>query len=124
MNEWFFNSSVSYRGIPLFAYLLPYFEEKQILITWNYTDPLQNASQGAQSNTAVVLPLLICPSDQIAQNPITDTTHGRVTRSPATAATAAHDPRSPRHQPPMAYLHHRSGLRADAQSASRPPERR
>lgn len=78
VNEWFFNASVSYRGIPLFAYLLPYFEEKQILINWNYTDPMQNANQGAQSNTAIVLPLLVCPSDQIPQNPITDATHGWV----------------------------------------------
>jgi prepilin-type processing-associated H-X9-DG protein len=57
---------------------VPYFEEGQVLIQWNYTDPMQNANQGAQSNTAVVLPLLICPSDIIPQNPITDSTHGWV----------------------------------------------
>src|SRR5699024_4453805 len=27
VHQWFFNSAVSYRGIPLFAYLLPYLEE-------------------------------------------------------------------------------------------------
>ncbi len=70
VQQWFFSSSVSYRGIPLFAYLLPFLEQSQVLIHWNYTDPMQNANAGAQSNTAVVLSQLICPSDDIPQNPV------------------------------------------------------
>jgi prepilin-type N-terminal cleavage/methylation domain-containing protein/prepilin-type processing-associated H-X9-DG protein len=70
VQQWFFESTVSYRGIPLFAYLLPYLEDSNVLVSWNYVDPINNANQGAQSNTAVVLPLLLCPSDNIADNPI------------------------------------------------------
>src|SRR4051812_44078804 len=32
IQQWFFNSTVSYRGIPLFAYLLPYMEESAVLV--------------------------------------------------------------------------------------------
>ncbi len=70
VQQWFFNSAVSYRGIPLFAYLLPHLEQANMLVSWNYDDPIHNADQGANSNTAVVLPMLICPSDDIQQNPI------------------------------------------------------
>ena len=71
VRQWYFNTAVSYRGIPLFAYLLPHLEETNALVGWDYDDPINNASQGAGSNTAVVLPLLLCPSDVIPQNPIT-----------------------------------------------------
>jgi len=71
VQQWFFNSSVAYRGIPLFAYLLPYLEGANLLVSWDYTDPIHNADQGARSNTAVVLPMLLCPSDIIQDNPIT-----------------------------------------------------
>ncbi len=70
VEQWFFSSAVSYRGIPLFAYLCPYIEEANTLVRWDYTDPMNNANQGARSNTAVVLSLLLCPSDDIQQNPI------------------------------------------------------
>lgn len=70
VRQWFFNAAVSYRGIPLFAYLLPHLEQAQMLVRWNYIDPIHNADQGARSNTAVVLPVLLCPSDDIPQNPI------------------------------------------------------
>ena len=68
--QWFFNSSVTYRGIPLFVYLLPFLEENGLYARWQYVDPMGNANQGNNSNTAVVLPILVCPSDQIPQNPI------------------------------------------------------
>jgi len=70
VQQWFFNSAVSYRGIPLFAFLLPYLEEANALVAWDYEDPINNANQGSRSNTAVVLPLLLCPSDDIPENPI------------------------------------------------------
>ncbi len=70
IQQWFFDSAVSYRGIPLFAYLLPYLEEANALVSWDYDDPINNANQGSRSNTAVVLPMLVCPSDAIDQNPI------------------------------------------------------
>lgn len=70
IEQWYFNSAVSHRGIPLFAFLLPHLEEANVLVSWDYDDPINNANRGLQSNTAVVLPLLVCPSDQIDQNPI------------------------------------------------------
>lgn len=70
VEQWYFNSAVSHRGIGLFAYLLPYFEESAALVRWNYDDPLHNSDFGERSNTAVVLPLLVCPSDLIEKNPI------------------------------------------------------
>jgi prepilin-type N-terminal cleavage/methylation domain-containing protein/prepilin-type processing-associated H-X9-DG protein len=70
VEQWYFNTAVAYRGIPLFAFLLPYLEESNVLVNWNYDDPIHNSDNGLQSNTAVVLPLLICPSDQIDVNPV------------------------------------------------------
>ena len=78
MQQWNINSSVTYRGIPLFVELLPYMEYKSLLANWHYDNPLLNCTQGPQSNTAPVIPTLVCPSDAIAINPITDTTHGWV----------------------------------------------
>jgi prepilin-type N-terminal cleavage/methylation domain-containing protein/prepilin-type processing-associated H-X9-DG protein len=74
VNQWFFNSSVTFRGIPLFVQLLPYLEQDDLFVNWHNDDPMLNASQGARSNTAIVLPLLVCPSDEIAANPILYTT--------------------------------------------------
>jgi prepilin-type N-terminal cleavage/methylation domain-containing protein len=70
VQQWYFNSAVSHRGVPLFAYLLPFLEEHSALVDWDYDDPLNNANNGAQSKTAVVLPMLLCPSDQMRRNPI------------------------------------------------------
>ncbi len=70
VEQWYFNTAVSHRGIPLFAFLLPYLEEANVLVTWDYEDPINNANRGNESNTAVVLPVLLCPSDLIERNPI------------------------------------------------------
>jgi prepilin-type N-terminal cleavage/methylation domain-containing protein/prepilin-type processing-associated H-X9-DG protein len=72
LRQWFFNASVTFRGIPLFAELLPYLENKNLLANWNYINPMLNCTQGPQSNTAPVIPTLVCPSDKIASNPIVD----------------------------------------------------
>ncbi|MFO0945163.1 MAG: DUF1559 domain-containing protein [Planctomycetota bacterium] len=70
VEQWFFNEAVSYRGIPLFAYLLPYLENQNVLVSWDYVNPINNTNKGSASNTAYVLPIYICPSDPIAANPI------------------------------------------------------
>ena len=70
VSQRYFNSSVTYRGIPLFAYLLPHLEHNSVLVRWNYDDPMHNVDQGTASKTAAVLPVLICPSDQIPRNPV------------------------------------------------------
>ena len=76
LRQRFFNAAVTFRGVPLFAELLPYLEYKNLLANWHYDNPMLNCNQGPQSNTAPVIPNLVCPSDSIAVNPITDTTHG------------------------------------------------
>lgn len=70
VEQWYFNGGVSHRGIPLFAFLLPYLEADEVLVTWDYDDPIHNADQGRQSNTAVTMPVFVCPSDEIPQNPV------------------------------------------------------
>jgi prepilin-type N-terminal cleavage/methylation domain-containing protein/prepilin-type processing-associated H-X9-DG protein len=70
IEQWFFSSSVAYRGIPLFARLLPHLEQSNVFIEWDHHDPINNANKGSRSNTAVVLPALLCPSDPIARNPV------------------------------------------------------
>jgi prepilin-type processing-associated H-X9-DG protein len=71
VKQWSFAASVSYRGVPLFAYMAPYFEQDALLADWDYTDPLNNANKGLESIAATVLPVLVCPSDEIPENPIT-----------------------------------------------------
>jgi prepilin-type N-terminal cleavage/methylation domain-containing protein/prepilin-type processing-associated H-X9-DG protein len=70
IEQWYFSDAVSHRGVPLFAFLLPYLEEANVLIDWDYVDPMNNTAGGATAKTAVLLPLLICPSDDIPANPI------------------------------------------------------
>jgi prepilin-type processing-associated H-X9-DG protein len=41
-------------------------------------DPINNANRGTDSNTAVVVPLFVCPSDEITTNPIVDAARGWV----------------------------------------------
>ncbi|MFZ5830785.1 MAG: DUF1559 domain-containing protein [Planctomycetota bacterium] len=71
VKQWYFNSSVSHRGIPLFAYLLPFLEQGAVLTTWDYDDPMKNVDRGRQSPTANVLSVLLCPNDVIDENPVT-----------------------------------------------------
>lgn len=70
IEQWYFSDAVSHRGVPLFAFLLPYLEEANVLVEWDYVDPMNNTAGGAMAKTAIVLPLLLCPSDEILANPI------------------------------------------------------
>jgi prepilin-type N-terminal cleavage/methylation domain-containing protein/prepilin-type processing-associated H-X9-DG protein len=70
VQQWYFPTAITYRGIPVFAYLLPYLDQTTAVLSWNYTNPLNNIG-GPTSNTSPVIPILVCPSDLIAQNPIT-----------------------------------------------------
>ena len=92
IKQWFFDSSVTFRGIPLFVYLLPYLEENGLFENWQYGDPMLNANQDEASNTAVVLPIMICPSDEIAQNPIVFATGNWTYALGSYGATAGRDP--------------------------------
>ncbi len=65
-----FAAAPRFRGISLFAKLLPYLEQGNLVDGWDEVDPLNNTIGGVQSRTATVLPILICPSDVIPQNPV------------------------------------------------------
>jgi prepilin-type N-terminal cleavage/methylation domain-containing protein/prepilin-type processing-associated H-X9-DG protein len=78
IRQWYFNTAVSHRGVPLFSYLLPYLDEANILLDWDYNDPMNNVNRGADSNTATVISLFICPSDFIPANPVVESSKGWV----------------------------------------------
>jgi prepilin-type N-terminal cleavage/methylation domain-containing protein len=54
------------RGWSMYVQLLPYLDQAPLYNLWNFTDPLANETNG---NTAVVLPVLVCPSATLPQNP-------------------------------------------------------
>jgi prepilin-type N-terminal cleavage/methylation domain-containing protein/prepilin-type processing-associated H-X9-DG protein len=64
-----FAAAPKFRGVTLFVYLLPFVEQDNLFRGWDTTDPLTNTAGGAASRAATVLPLLVCPSDVIPQNP-------------------------------------------------------
>lgn len=64
------SASPRFRGTSLFTYLLPFFEEGQLLAGWDYEYPLKNSDGGAAAKTATVLQVLLCPSDAIEKNPV------------------------------------------------------
>jgi prepilin-type N-terminal cleavage/methylation domain-containing protein/prepilin-type processing-associated H-X9-DG protein len=65
-----FASAPKYRGVTVFVDLLPYLEQDNLARDWDRTDPLNNTAGGASAKTATVLPVLLCPSDLIPQNPV------------------------------------------------------
>jgi prepilin-type N-terminal cleavage/methylation domain-containing protein/prepilin-type processing-associated H-X9-DG protein len=58
-----------FRGFSLFVNLLPFIEQQPLYDRWNFADPLAN-TLGSTAHTAIVLNALLCPSDQIQQNPV------------------------------------------------------
>jgi prepilin-type N-terminal cleavage/methylation domain-containing protein/prepilin-type processing-associated H-X9-DG protein len=67
-----FNSAPKYRGVTVFVDLLPYLEQDNLARGWDRTDPQNNTVGGLASKTATTLPLLLCPSDVIPDNPVND----------------------------------------------------
>jgi prepilin-type N-terminal cleavage/methylation domain-containing protein len=59
-----------YRGTPLFVSILPYIEETSLSKRWNEQQPELNLVGGSNSLTATVLPILVCPSDQLPEQPV------------------------------------------------------
>ncbi|QDU89846.1 hypothetical protein Pla175_32420 [Pirellulimonas nuda] len=66
----FFSAAPAYRGSSLFVHLLPYLEQSGVRQAWDFADPQNNAFGGDSALTATVLPVLVCPSEQIETNPI------------------------------------------------------
>jgi prepilin-type N-terminal cleavage/methylation domain-containing protein/prepilin-type processing-associated H-X9-DG protein len=65
-----FASAPIYRGSSLFVHLLPQLEEGTLQKTWDFGDPMHNTLGGISARTASVLPVLLCPSDLLDQNPV------------------------------------------------------
>jgi prepilin-type N-terminal cleavage/methylation domain-containing protein/prepilin-type processing-associated H-X9-DG protein len=65
-----FADAPRYRGVTVFVYLLPYLEQDNLARGWDFTNPLNNTAGGPESRTAAVLPVLLCPSDVLRQNPV------------------------------------------------------
>jgi prepilin-type N-terminal cleavage/methylation domain-containing protein/prepilin-type processing-associated H-X9-DG protein len=57
-------------GISLFVYLLDYLERGSLEGQWNFQNPYKNNLGGKQAISATVLTELICPSDEIPNNPV------------------------------------------------------
>ncbi|AMV21669.1 DUF1559 domain-containing protein [Planctomyces sp. SH-PL14] len=58
------------RGWSMFVQLLPQLDQSALYNQWDFAEPLANANGGASALTARVLPVLLCPSDVIPQNPV------------------------------------------------------
>jgi len=56
------------QGYTVFVSLLPFLEQQNIYQVWNFTDPRLNGATSA-SPAAMVLSVLVCPSDYLVQNP-------------------------------------------------------
>lgn len=70
MEQRLFSNAPSFRGVALFAALLPFLEESNLAATWDLDDPLQNAVGGEAARTATLQPVLLCPSDLLTKNPV------------------------------------------------------
>lgn len=67
-----FGSSPRYRGTSLFVFLMPYMEQGNVVLQWDYAQPLSNTTGGPIARSATVISTLICPSDLLEQNPVLD----------------------------------------------------
>ena len=70
LNQFTASSSPRFRGTSLFTFLLPYLEQGNVLAGWDYGRPLNNTRGGADAPSATVLPVFLCPSDVIEENPV------------------------------------------------------
>ncbi|HEY0982108.1 DUF1559 domain-containing protein [Schlesneria sp.] len=90
-----FSSQPRVRGWSMFVQLLPYFDQAPLYNDWNFANPLENE---AEENTAVVLPVLVCPSATISQNPYTKPSGSRyaLTSYGGNGGTQSHPPAATR----------------------------
>jgi prepilin-type N-terminal cleavage/methylation domain-containing protein/prepilin-type processing-associated H-X9-DG protein len=57
-------------GNSLFAHLLPYFEQDNLNRQWDFANPSANTAGGTGARSAIIIKLLICPSDRLTENPV------------------------------------------------------
>ncbi len=79
------------RGWSMFVQILPYFEQTALYNQWDFANPLANETNG---NTAVILPVLLCPSATLSQNPHTKSSGARyaLTSYGGNGGTQSHPP--------------------------------
>jgi len=79
------------RGWSMFVQLLPYFDQGALYNRWDFSDPLANESDG---RTAMVIPVLICPSATASENPYTKPSGSRyaLTSYGGNGGTQSHPP--------------------------------
>lgn len=65
-----FSSKPKLRGPSLFLFLLNDVEQSSLQGVLDLNDPLNNEAGGKDSLAALVLPVLLCPSDMIGENPV------------------------------------------------------
>lgn len=86
-------SSPRVRGWSMFVQLLPYFDQGALYNQWDFADPMTNESSG---RAATILPVLICPSATLTQNPFVKTSGARyaITSYGGNGGTQSHPPAS------------------------------
>ncbi len=86
-----FASQPRVRGWSMYVQLLPYLDQGPLYHQWDFANPLANETNG---NTAVILPVLVCPSETLAQNPFTKSSGARyaLTSYGGNGGTQSHPP--------------------------------
>ena len=79
------------RGWSMYVQILPYFEQTTLYNQWDFANPLANEANG---NTAFVLPILLCPSATLVQNPFVKPSGARyaLTSYGGNGGTQSHPP--------------------------------
>lgn len=70
LNQFVVSSSPRFRGTSLFTYLMPFLEQGNAVSDWDYDYPMKNTIGGREALSAAVLPVLLCPSDFLEENPV------------------------------------------------------
>jgi prepilin-type processing-associated H-X9-DG protein len=70
LNQFEASASPRFRGTSVFTFLLPHLEQQNLLRDWDYSFPMRNTNGGKDARSARVLPVFLCPSDMIVENPV------------------------------------------------------
>lgn len=81
------------RGWSMFVQILPYLEQSALYSQWDFANPLANETNG---NTGFILPVLVCPSATLPQNPFVKTSGAlySLTSYGGNGGTQSHPPAS------------------------------
>lgn len=86
------NDGATHAKSTMFVLLLPYMEQEALYSQWNFTDTHTNVTNNpATSRAATMIPILLCPSDEIPTNPFRLPLSGATFSPPQTAAGNPYD---------------------------------